>query len=112
MSLFIRNSGKDIFPFLINKMAVVLIEFIVTPHSLHQCSIFLISCWRISAISDIIEPDLHIEESSANREVEVEGFRVGKSFINILKSIGLRTQPCGIPLEGEKELERELSILT
>jgi len=42
----------------------------------------------------------------------VEGFRVGKSFINILKSIGLRTQPCGIPLEGEKELERELSILT
>jgi len=86
-------------------MAVVLIEFIMTPQSLHHSSIILISHVEY-LLFDSEAPDLHIDKSSANRDVKVEGLKTGKVIYKILKRIGLKTHPCGIPLDGEKGSER------
>jgi len=64
---------------------------------------------RLSCSSEPIErghlPDLQMELSSVKRDEEEKFKSLGKSLINILKRIGLITQPRGVPLEDEKGSE-------
>ena len=85
------RSGKENLRLFVKMMAVDFNGLMQTPHCLHQIPILFRSICTVLAISESENPDLHTDESLANKEVKVRGLKVGKSFIKFLKRMGLRT---------------------